>query len=325
MKFLKHYWWFIALLAISTLFLVQRMCSRSANLRQFMITNAAGIDGISIVKGVDSILVEKTDEGWVLDEKQVDTIAVKSLFNVLSYTVTNSPVPSTQNDSIADFVRRNGAWLKVYSKGRVKLDFYAYYLREYRKNIFVNSHTNEAFFVDLIDYSGDISELFITEKSYWTGNRLFNIPISKVLRVEVDIPLNPEESYIIGIGNGSFDLIMKSTGEKVSNPNTERLVRFVSGLRSITASKTSQEQLNTFVDELKNAQPMRVITLYSDAQSSQIVLYPIKVDKINELGVKVEFDPNRFYVVYADNQIAEATYVNFSSVLWDIADLVAKN
>ncbi len=325
MKFLKHYWWFIALLTISTLFLVQRMSTRSANLRQFMITNTVAVDGISIVKGVDSISISKTAEGWVLDEKQVDTIAVKSLFNVLSYTVTNSPVPSSQNDSIADFIRRNGTLLKVYSKGRVKLDFYAYYLPEYRKNIFVNSHTNEAFFVDLIDYSGDISELFITEKSYWTGNRLFNIPISKVLRVEVDIPQNPEESYIIGIGNGRFELIMKSTGEKVSNPNTERLARFVSGLRSITASKTSQEQLNTFKDELKNAQPMRVVTLYSDAQSSQIVLYPIKVDKINELGVKVEFDPNRFYVVYADNQIAEATYVNFSSVLLDIADLVVKN
>lgn len=325
MKFLKHYWWFIVLLAISALFLVQRMCTRSANLRQFMITNTAAIDGISIVKGVDSISVNKTAEGWVLDEKQVDTIAVKSLFNVLSYTVINSPVLSSQNDSIADFVRRNGTLLKIYSKGKVTLDFYADYLPQYRKNVFVNNRTNEAFFVDLIDYSGDISELFITEKSYWTGNRLFNIPISKVLRVEVDIPQNPEESYIIGIGNGSFELIMKSTGEKVSNPNTERLVRFVSGLRSITASKTSQEQLNTFKDELKNAQPMRVITLYSDTQSSQIVLYPIKVDKINELGVKVEFDPNRFYMVYADNQIAEATYVNFSSVLWDIADLVVKN
>lgn len=325
MKFLKHYWWFIALLAISALFLVQRKCTRSANLSQFMITNVADIDGISIVKGVDSISVNKTDAGWVLDEKQVDTIAVKSLFNVLSYTVTNSPVPSSKNDSIADFVRRNGTLLKIYSKGRVKLDFYAYYLPEYQNNIFVNNLTNEAFFVDLIDYSGDISELFITEKSYWIGNRLFTIPISKVLRAEVDIPKNPEESYIIGIGNGSFELFAKATNENLSSPNIDRLSRFISRLGNLSVTKLPADKQNILRDELKLIQPMRIITLQSDSQTSQIALYPIKVDKINELGVKVEFDPNRFYVVYADNQIAEATYVNFSSVLWDIADLVIKN
>lgn len=325
MRILKRYWWFIALLVFSLLFMVQRMCSRSARLQQFSITHAEAVDAIYISNGGDSISIYRTSGGWALNNDPVDTMAVKSLFNVLSHLVSNSPVPSFQRDSLVDVAKRNGIRLMALAKGRAKLDFYAYYLEGHRNNVFVNNRTGEAYFVDLIGYTGDISGLFVAEKSYWTGSRLFCIPISTVLRVEVDIPQNPELSYIIGIANGTFELINKTTSEKIPYSNTDKLARFVDGLRKLTISKTSQQQLDTLKNELKNAQPMRVISLYSDAQSSLISLYPIKVDKINELGVKVEFDPNRFYVVYADNQIAEATYVNFSSLFWDIPDLVAKN
>jgi hypothetical protein len=96
-------------------------------------------------------------------------------------------------------------------------------------------------------------------------------------------------------------------------------------LGNLSILKLSSNERDKVWESLKSLQPMRIITLFAEEQSSQIILYPIKADIITELGVMVEFDPNRFYVVYADNQIAEATYVDFSSVLWDIPDLVVKN
>lgn len=324
MKFLKQYWWFVALLLVCALIILIR--TNKSSIEQFSVSNIESIDGFSIVKGTDSITINKAQNGWAFESGQfADVKAVNSLFNVLRNLNTESPVPSRLNDSLVDVAIKKGVQLIVYSSGAEMLNFSALFEAKFQKTICVERSSGKAFFVELVGYAGQITDLFIPEKLYWTGNQLFSFPISRVLKLEVDIPQNPEESYIIGIGNGSFELIMKSTGEKVSNPNTERLVRFISGLGNLSVTKLPADKQNILRDELKLIQPMRIITLHSDSQTSQITLYSIKVDKINELGVKVEFDPNRFYVVYADIQIAEATYVNFSSVLWDIADLVVKN
>jgi hypothetical protein len=257
--------------------------------------------------------------------QDVDVKAVKSLFNVLSNLNAESPVPSTVNDSLVDVVKNNGIKVIVYSNGREKLNFSALFEGKYKKTICVQLNSDKAFFVELVEFTGQISDLFIAEKSYWTGNQLFSLPVSNVSRIEVDIPQNPEASYIIGIVESKFELLKKSTNEPISNPNTDRISRFVSGLGNLVVSKLPSNEQDSVRKTLKSMQPMRTITIFEGVQSSQITLYPIKVDRINELGVNVEFDPNRFYVVYADNQIAEGTYVNFSSVLWDIADLVVKN
>ncbi len=324
MKFLKQYWWFVALLLVCAFILFIR--TNKSSIEQFSVSNIESIDGFSIVKGTDSITIHKVQNGWVFESGQfADVKAVNSLFNVFRNLNTESPVPSRLNDSLVDVAIKKGVQVIVYSSGAEMLNFSALFEAKFQKTICVERSSGKAFFVELVGFTGQITDLFIPEKSYWTGNQLFSFPISRVLKVEVVIPQNPKSSYIIGVVNGSFELFAKATNENLSSPNIDRLSRFISGLGNLSVTKLPADKQNILRDELKLIQPMRIITLHSDSQTSQITLYPIKVDKINELGVKVEFDPNRFYVVYADNQIAEATYVNFSSVLWDIADLVVKN
>jgi len=324
MKFLKQYWWFVVLLLVCALILFIR--TNKSSIEQFSVSNIESIDGFSIVKGTDSITIHKAQNGWVFESGQfADVKAVNSLFNVLRNLNTESPVPSRLNDSLVDVVIKKGVQVIVYSSGAEMLNFSAFFEVKFKKTICVERSSGKAFFVELVGYAGQITDLFIPEKPYWTGNQLFSFPISRVLKVEVEIPQNPKSSYIIGVVNGSFELFAKSTNENLSSTNIDRLSRFISGLGTLSVTKLPADKQNILRDELKLIQPMRIITLHADSQTSQIALYPIKVDKINELGVKVEFDPNRFYVVYADNQIAEAMYVNFSSVLWDITDLVIKN
>jgi len=300
--------------------------TNKSSIEQFSVSNIESIDGFSIVKGTDSITIHKVQNGWVFESGQfADVKAVNSLFNVFRNLNTESPVPSRLNDSLVDVAIKKGVQVIVYSSGAELLNFSAFFDAKFKKTICVERSSCKAFFVELVGYAGQITDLFIPEKPYWTGNQLFSFPISRVLKVEVEIPQNPKSSYIIGVVNGSFELFAKATNENLSSPNIDRLSRFISGLGTLSVTKLPADKQNILRDELKLIQPMRIITLQSDSQTSQIALYPIKVDKINELGVKVEFDPNRFYVVYADNQIAEATYVNFSSVLWDITDLVIKN
>ncbi len=324
MKFLKQYWWFVALLLVCAFILFIR--TNKSSIEQFSVSNIESIDGFSIAKGTDSITIHKVQNGWAFESRQfADVKAVNSLFNVLRNINTESPVPSMLNDSLVDVAIKKGVQVIVYSSGAEMLNFSALFEAKFQKTICVERSSGKAFFVELVGFTGQITDLFIPEKSYWTGNQLFSFPISRVLKVEVVIPQNPKSSYIIGVVNGSFELFAKATNENLTSPNIDRLSRFISGLGNLSVIKLPADKQNILRDELKLIQPMRIITLHSDSQTSQITLYPIKVDKINELGVKVEFDPNRFYVVYADNQIAEATYVNFSSVLWDIADLVVKN
>lgn len=324
MKFLKQYWWFVALLLACVLILLIR--ANKSSIEQFSLSNIESIDGFSIVKGADSIIILKAQNGWAFESGQfADVKAVNSLFNVLRNLNTESPVPSRLNDSLVDVAKNKGVQVVVYSCGAEMLNFSAFFEAKFKKTICVERSSGKAFFVELVGYTGQITDLFISEKSYWTGNPLFIFPISRLLKVEVEIPQNPKLSYIIGVVNGSFELFAKATNENLLSPNIDRLSRFIRGLGNLSVTKLPADKQNTLRDELKLIQPMRVITLHSDSQTSQIALYPIKVDKINELGIKVEFDPNRFYVVYADNQIAEATYVNFSPVLWDITDLVIKN
>ena len=324
MKFLKQYWWFVVLLLVCALILFIR--TNKSSIEQFSVSNIESIDGFSIVKGTDSITIHKVQNGWVFESGQfADVKAVNSLFNVFRNLNTESPVPSRLNDSLVDVAIKKGVQVIVYSSGAELLNFSAFFDAKFKMTICVERSSCKAFFVELVGYAGQITDLFIPEKSYWTGNQLFSFPISRVLKVEVEIPQNPKSSYIIGVVNGSFELFTKATNENLSSPNIDRLSRFISGLGTLSVTKLPADKQNILRDELKLIQPMRIITSHSDSQTSLITLYPIKVDKINELGVKVEFDPNRFYVVYADNQIAEATYVNFSSVLWDITDLVIKN
>ncbi|MGE0076256.1 MAG: hypothetical protein AB7S48_00185 [Bacteroidales bacterium] len=326
MKFLKHYWWFVALLLVCALLLLQRVRSNKLNIKQFSIPDIESIDGFFIGKGADSISVVKTKNGWVVNNGSLaDVNAVNSLFNVFRNLTTESPVPAKLNDSIVDVAENKGVQVIVYSNGSAKLSFSALFEANFKKTIFVEHNSRKAFFVELVGFTGQISDLFITEKSYWTGNQLFSFVVSKVSRIEVDIPQNPELSYVIGIDENKFELLRKSNKEVISNPNIDRISRLVNGLGNLTISKLTKTQQDSAIESIKSAQPMRIITLFTGSQSSRVILYPIKIDKINELGVMVEFDPNRFYVVYADNQVAEGTYVNFSSVLWDIADLVVKN
>lgn len=324
MKFLKQYWWFVALLLVCALILFIR--ANKSSIEQFSVSNIESIDGFSIVKGTDSITILKVQNGWAFESGQfADVKAVNSLFNVLRNLNTESPVPSRLNDSLIDVAKNKGVQVIVYTKGSEKLNFSALFETNFKKTICVEHNSDKAFFVELVEFTGQIADLFISDKSYWTGNQLFSFPISKVSRVEVDFPQNPELAYIIGIAENKFELERKSSKEIISNPDNNRISRLVSGLGNLSILKLSNNEQDKVRESLKSLQPMRIITLFAGEQSSQIILYPIKVDKINELGVKVEFDPNRFYVIYADNQIAEATYVNFSSVLWDITDLVVKN
>lgn len=300
--------------------------TNKSSIEQFSVSNIESIDGFSIAKGTDSINIHKAQNGWAFESGQfADVKAVNSLFNVLRNLNTESPVPSRLNDSFVDVAKNKGVQVIVYSSGAEMLNFSAFFEVKFKKTICVERSSGKAFFVELVGYAGQITDLFIPEKSYWTGNRLFNIPISKVSRVEVDIPQNPELAYTIGISENKFELERKYSKEIISNLDNDKISSLVSGLGNLSILKLSSNERDKVWESLKSLQPMRIITLFAEEQSSQIILYPIKADIINELGVMVEFDPNRFYVVYADNQIAEATYVDFSSVLWDIPDLVVKN
>ncbi|MGD9978508.1 MAG: hypothetical protein AB7S54_11315 [Bacteroidales bacterium] len=323
---LKRYGLFFILLAICAVTLIYRANSSSNADKQFTVTNVDDIDSITIKNSSNLMTLSRAGSRWNLNSGQeADSKAIGALLNVLANLNSDSPVPEILNDSLISVLGQKGTKVAVYGSKKKRFCFYVYFEPAFNRTIGTGEWLKTAYFLDLTGYSGDITALFVTDKLYWTGNKLFDIDFGKLSLVEVEIPGNPQLSYKITINGNGVSLKNSQSDVAVANPDTFRVHRLIQAFGGLSVKKLSGQSLSRARDQVKAASAMRVIRLCSGDTVSQVALYPVKVDSLNELGVKMDVDPDRFYVVYANNQVAEATYVNFSPVFKDIADLVAKN
>jgi hypothetical protein len=123
---------------------------------------------------------------------------------------------------LVNVAKKKGVQVIVYSSGAEMLNFSAFFEVKFKRLFVLNGVQGKPSLLNCwICWTNH--RFFIPEKSYWTGNRLFNIPISKVSRVEVDIPQNPELAYTIGISENKFELERKYSKEIISNLDNDKI------------------------------------------------------------------------------------------------------
>jgi len=327
MKLIKKYWWFLILifLAIYVFRLKTQQGTINSRFKEFSVDEINEVTSIEIINNCTSVLLEKTDESWTVNNNsKAKPDAVNAFLLLLNKIQVKSPLPLAVSDSLTHILKTEGVEVKIFSHSKQLRNFFVHYTTTLNLGgIGILSGSEKAFTLEFPNYNNDIVKLFYIQPSAWAENS-FSIPSTKTIQaVEVELPNEPEKSYRIDYlenGNRLFDLYNGKSAIKFS---TNKLQHFNDALKNLAIPATNDTLSHQQRAAILYSQPSSIITIHFEKNEQvKLTFFPIPVEEyLDELRRPVHFDLNRLYVTVSSNpsEIYEAKYIEIHPILKDIS------
>jgi hypothetical protein len=173
-----------------------------------------------------SVLVERTDSGWVVNKQYK---ALKSTLDLLLTTLyqqaTVYPVTKNAYENVVKTMSTHGIKVEVYGRDGKKMSIF--YVGGAAAN---NTGTNmlmegasTPYVVHITNFNGALTPRYATELTYWRDRTVFNIPAEEIKTISVQYYDQPLNSFEI---KRKKDTILISADPRISEhldgPNTRR-------------------------------------------------------------------------------------------------------
>ena len=170
-------------------------------------------------------------------------------------------------------------------------------------------------------FRGFVGPQFITNPLLWRSHRIVDLPISKIERIELEIPAVPEESFAICREGEGFYMEMLENHQRVEGFDTARVAQFLSSFTNLNFDEYAAAVPKTELDTTFS-KPPRTILRIKDTEGNEHVLktylkYNNPDDAINMPDPEMYevFDLNRLYAVLDDKDTVLIQYFVFDNIL----------
>ncbi len=326
-RIIFRYWWFLVLLLVAGYYLASNKVDdlRDNQEKGFSVDKVESIYSIKLIQGENSILVERSKEGWLVNNSfYASNDAVEALLRVVSRIRASSPIPLSVKDSLISQIESNGVNVSISSEDKVLKNYYIHYTSTMNLgSVGMLSEASNAFKLNLPKYEGDITSLLKLNPAYWQTNKFAVPSIGDIQYLEVEFPKEPEKSFRLDFSEETKPrLYAISQGVFANNYNSQKMSSFLNEMSSLTYSDIATGLSQMERKRVLESQPDMIFNFnMTKNRSYKLKVFPVPVDEyVDELGRTIQHDPDRLYVTQSnDTNIYIIKYIDAHSVLRDLS------
>jgi hypothetical protein len=312
----------ITVLALLALFLLLRPTveTNNYNLHNFTKIDTALVDKIVLHDGeTRHLLLERNSNSWLVNEQfKAESQRVNLLLATLKQLVIKSPVSLQLKDSIVNQLRTQGVMVELYSKGKQLHSFFVGgSVANNTETYLMISQANEPFWVELPGTSGDFSQRFSSQETYWKGQLVFNYDLTQIASLTVQYPNEPENSFRLARNKSEFVLFNLLNQQAVVGIDTLETAVFLNEFRfKRYHAKVNKHSENELKEVLSSEPFCRVLVETTSGQKQHFAFYEKPGQgKTDIFGLELKIDPDYFYLQTGVDELFIGQYYEFDPIL----------
>ncbi len=260
----------------------------------------------------ESVLVERTDSGWVVNKKYK---ALRSTLNMILTTLTRQaalyPVTKNAYENVIKNLSTDGKKVEVYGRDGKKIT--VFYVGGVAVN---NTGTNMLmegakmpYVVQVQGFNGYLTSQYTTNMADWRDRTIFSFQPDEIKSVSIQYPDKPINSFAINRENGTFSVSADTNITKHLDPlNIRRINVYLKYFGNVNC----EGYLNGFIDTHESIATapkratMEITGMHGQRQHADIYWMPINKRSKNltvaNEDVPDDYDADRMYAVINDGQ-----------------------
>jgi len=272
----------------------------------FSIENPEDITEIKLIGSGVEVLLTKNTNHWELNNNyRARTKSVIEFLRVLSSIDVHSPVSKTEKEQVTSILKAEGVIVEIYKGKRAIKRFYVSKpSMNKEKTYMMMTRSNQPYIVRIPLLKGNLADLFTVNENLWRDRTLFDYQPQNIKEINVSYSENPEKSFLAtNYGDGSFSLKETSSDNYVENYDVEKLNRYFTYFQNIWFESIAANLKQSEIDSIMNSLPFVIINVKDiNGKINKLRVYKkLAANEFDEFGKKVEFDFNRAYALFNEN------------------------
>jgi hypothetical protein len=272
----------ILIIAALALIVTNSYTTLRSEVSDFSIADTASITKIFLAdKKNNQVLLERNESGrWIIDGKYPGhQVKVQSFLKTLMDLKVRNPVPLAARDNVITRMAAIAKKIEVYQVvprinlfNKIKLfphekNVKTYYVGDVTQDnqgtFMLMEGADEPYVVHIPGFRGFVASRFTTNPDEWRDYTVFSTQIGDIWSVQVEFPLQPEESYRFDIDADKRISLMGIAGmQQVNGFDTIRALNFLTAFQDIRFESLLKNMLEpAYIDSVLSSTPKTVITL----------------------------------------------------------------
>lgn len=319
------------------LFVTQRSSTMSNKMKDFAVKDTASITKIFLAdKNNQTVLFERISPGnWQLNKTYKARMSgINMLFETFVNLVPKYPVPKKAHNSVISRLAARSVKVEIYQEV-YRINFLGLKLfphEKLTKTYYVGDATpdnmgtfmlmegsNVPFVVQLLGLRGFVSPRYSTLENDWRDHTVFRTRLSDIRSITMEIPADPENSFLITNEKGEVNLWQTISMEPVNQYDTLKLLNFMIAFSDLRYEALLNEINAERIDSITHSTPRYILTLVDTKGDTAMIktFYKPNDDKKYDLDGNVYVsDLDRAYaLVNKDRDFVLIQYFVFDKVL----------
>lgn len=281
--------------------------------RNFAFKDTAAITKIFIAdKEGDRSTLERTTKGWVVNGKyQCRGEAILNLLEVIKHVEVKMPVPKQARENVIKFMSANAMKVEIYAGDELVKQYYVGHETEDSEASYMlltDPHTGEnyadpyACFIP--GFVGFLQPRFIAKENEWRDRVVINYTPPQLRQIKLqyfDVP--KDSSFVIELLSTTSYKLKNGNGAEVPF-DVLKIKQYLAYFQNISYEALITGKNKKLFDSLATQKPFCVLSVTtSNFKTDEYKFYRKQFlgDVNPELGVKYEYDPDRLYLRFANN------------------------
>lgn len=313
---------------------------------EFAVSDTAAITKIFIAdKKTNSVILERTSDGWLLNGKfNTNTRVVDFLLGTMLRIKVKSPVPKAARDNIIKRMASIGIKVEIYQEAyRIDIfDKYKYFPYEKLSKVYyvgdvtpnnlgtymLMEDAAEPYVTHIQGFRGFLTSRFSPKPDDWKSHQVFYHSLSDISSVWIEYFEEPEESFRVDItsSDGYYNLLKLNDNTNVERYDTLKLLNFLTSFNDLRyESRLNNIMSPVRLDSIIQSPPLFEITLVDDKNDTTYIKAFNKRALPQEIKDEAYFqlipdDRDRFYAVINDGEdFVLMQYYVFDKVLYPLS------
>ncbi len=317
----------------------------NADESDFSIADTSLVTKIFIADKKDrSVLLERTDKGWVLDNKFLaNAHAVELFLGTISKIEIKAPVPLAARDNIVKRMAGIAIKTEIYEKAwRINFgdNFKFFPYEKLAKVYYVGDVTQnnlgtymlmegapEPFIAYIPGFRGFLTPYYSPKTDDWRSHRVYKNDLTEIKQVSLTFPDMPEENLRVDVAvDGSYSLSGGVDNSAITNYDTLKILNLLTSFNDLRyESRLNNELPAIMIDSIVNSTPMFNLDLIDDNDDT-IEVVGFKKNYLSEevrdeaYWKLIPLDSDRFYGLINDGEdFVLLQYYTFDKVTYPLS------
>jgi len=256
----------------------------------FSVQDTSKVDLISIVSKDHTVLLEKKDAIWVVNEKyKAEQNIVKVLLSILKDVEGVRNVPKINEKDISQYILDNGCLIEISGNGKMINSFYASGNANKTVSYMMPSGSTDPMIAGIPGYESYVAGIFEISANDWRDRVILSTNWRTLQKLGINYSEYPEYNL-----NIKFDFNFLNV-EGITNLDTARMMAFIGEFNLLQADRYLDKGQNERYDSLLQTPPTVSLTIadIDSRNSKSIDFFPL-----------IKNDPMMLGYVKEDDQMA---------------------